>query len=371
MSPAELLARRDENDRQYRQDSRELMDRLLEQARAKYDQQVASGGPDHATIDILVISGGGDWGAFGAGVLKGWGSVPTGPMARPTFDVVTGVSTGALIAPFAFVGTDDAIDAVDNLYRHPKKDWVKNRWPFFFLPTNLSFATVPGLERELRANATPEMIGRIADESARGRVLVMNTTNVDDGTRRVWDVGAEAQRAVKTADYSRIYQVMLASSGIPAVFPSRIIDGEMYVDGGVTANIIYGGRNTEEATVAARWAKKYPDAPMPTIRYWIIFNNQIRPLPQVTEAAWPAIISRSLETGTRSATVTSMLHLHALAEIAMLKYGMTIEIRVMSIPGDWSPPKPGVFVKETMNNLADLGEKMGADPSRWQTEPPL
>jgi hypothetical protein len=95
-------------------------------------------------IDILVVSGGGDWGAFGAGFLKGWGRVPPGPMARPQFDIVTGVSTGALIAPFAFLGTDDAIERIVQLYRYPKPDWVKQRGFLYFLPNHISFAEVPG-----------------------------------------------------------------------------------------------------------------------------------------------------------------------------------------------------------------------------------
>ena len=71
-------------------------------------------------------------------------------MARPQFDIVTGVSTGALIAPFAFLGTDDAIERIVQLYRHPKPDWVKHRGFLYFLPNHISFAEVPGLEREMR-----------------------------------------------------------------------------------------------------------------------------------------------------------------------------------------------------------------------------
>jgi hypothetical protein len=109
---------------------------------------------------------------------------------------------------------------------------------------------------------------------------------------------------------------------------------------------------------------------MPRLRYWIIFNNQIRPMPQVTRPSWTSIVARSLEMGTRSATVNSMRHLHAMAEVSRLKRGTIIEIRIVSVPGDWVPPKPGVFVKEVMNELVDLGERMGADPGSWNTEPP-
>jgi predicted acylesterase/phospholipase RssA len=163
---------------------------------------------------------------------------------------------------------------------------------------------------------------------------------------------------------------MLASAGIPGAFPYREIDGDMYVDGGVTGNIIYGGRISEEDSLPANWQRIHPGAPIPRIRYWVLFNNQLRTLPANVEARWPAIVTRALELSTRSATLTAMRHLHAMAEISRLKRNADVEVRIASIPGDWSAPVPGVFIKETMNNLADLGERMGADPSSWRTDPP-
>jgi hypothetical protein len=74
--------------------------------------------------------------------------------------------------------------------------------------------------------------------------------------------------------------------------------------------------------------------------------------------------------GTRAATLTSMRHLHAQAEISRLKRGATVEVRFVAVPNDCVPPQPGVFIKETMNNMADLGEMMGADPLSWSSEPP-
>ena len=150
-----------------------------------------------------------------------------------------------------------------------------------------------------------------------------------------------------------------------------MIDDELYVDGGVTGNIIYGGRISEDHSLPALWQKAYPNLPMPKTRYWVIFNNQFRPVPQVTEPRWTAVIQRSLETATRASTATALRHLFAMAEIARYKRNADIEIRVVSIPGDWSPPVAGVFVKETMNDLADIGERMGADPASWTDDPHL
>jgi hypothetical protein len=238
------------------------------------------------------------------------------------------------------------------------------------LPGNISLAEVPGLEREVRKHITADMVRRISKAGSDGRVLAVNTTNLDTGTSRVFDLVAEAQRGEDSAEIERIHNIMLASAGIPGVFPFRIIDDELYVDGSVTGNIIYGGRIAEEDSLPALWQKAYPNLPIPKFRYWVIFNNQFRPVPEVVAPNWVAVIQRSLETSSRAATTTAVRHLVAMAEISRLKRKADVEVRIVSIPGDWSPPVPGTFKKETMNNLVDLGEKMGADPGSWSTEPP-
>ncbi len=350
--------------------ARELLGRLVKHIKAKYDHYVAEGRKEPPAVDILIISGGGDWGAFGAGFLKGWQKVPVShPLAKPEFDAVTGVSTGTLIAPFAFLGDEQSIEQILNMYRNPKKDWVKQRGYLYFLPDNISFAEVPGLEREIRHHVTVDMLGRVARAGADGRLLLVNTTALDIGQPRVFDLVAEAQRAADLADPERVHNIMLASAGIPGAFPFRMIDGDLYVDGGVTGNIIYGGRIAEEDSLPALWQKAYPNHPGPKFRFWVIFNNQFRPVPKLVALNWPAVIQRSLETSTRAATATAVRHLFAMAEISRLKRKADVEVRLVSIPGDWLPPALEPFNKETMNNLADLGEKMGADPASWSSEP--
>src|SRR3954468_17778537 len=205
-SPKDLASARDAADAQRADAFNGLMGPFLKRAESK------------TTVDLLVISGGGDWGAFGAGVLKGWGRVQ-GDMARPQFDVVTGVSTGAMIAPFAFLGDDDSIERIVQLYRHPKGDWVKARGLVYFLPNNPSFYALPGLEEEMRTKLDRPMLERIAAQARSGRSLLVNTTNIDLGEMRVWDVLAETKTALEKDDIGRVYAVLLASAGIPAIFP--------------------------------------------------------------------------------------------------------------------------------------------------------
>jgi hypothetical protein len=102
----------------------------------------------------------------------------------------------------------------------------------------------------------------------------------------------------------------------------------------------------------------------------VIFNNQFRFPPQVTAQKWPDIMSRATIMATQTGTVSAMRHLYAHAEVVRLKQKVEVEVRVMAVPDSFVPPVAGNFQKEVMNALVDLGEKMGADPASWRTEPP-
>jgi hypothetical protein len=364
----DLAAARQADDAARAEQSRQLMQQLLQRVEAKADARAKRTTTPQPTIDILVISGGGDWGAFGAGVLKGWGRV-SGEFARPQFDIVTGVSTGALIAPFAFLGDDASIERIVHMYRNPQTDWAERGFVFFW-PGNPSFYALPGLEREVREAMDRPMIERIAAEEASGRGLIVNTTNVDFGDMHAWYVIPEAKTALARNDPDRVHRILLASAGIPAIFPAREIDQHLYVDGAITGNILYGGRMGESETLPALWQARHPGVAMPSMRYWVIFNNQFRFPPQVTQERWPEIMSRTSIMATQAATVNSMRHLYAQAEIARLKYGADMQVRVLAVPDVWVPPSPGQFQKDVMNALADMGEQLGADPASWRTESP-
>ena len=366
-SQEELFKARDAENSVRGADLNVLMSRLLQHAHAKVVAAKTSGGTP--TVDLLVISGGGDWGAFGAGVLKGWGRV-TGDMARPRFDVVTGVSTGAMIAPFAFLGDDESIERIVQLYRNPREDWVKSRGVMFFLPSNPSFYDLPGLEREMSTKLDRPLLERLVAEGDSGRELLVNTTNIDLGEMRAWDVVDETRTALKTGNEKRLYSVLLASAGIPAIFPARSIGEFLYVDGAITGNILYGGRVQEKDGFLALYRGAFPNDPMPRLRYWVIFNNQLRFPPEIVRERWPDIMSRATIMGTQTSTLNSMRHLFTLAELARVKHEADVEVRVMAVPDSFVPSVPGSFKSEVMNALADIGEQMGADPASWRTDPP-
>ncbi len=360
----ELLRERAELREKLSKEGLDIMTGLMERMRERRAKD------PNATLDVLAISGGGDWGAFGTGFLRGWGEVKDPAMQRPQFDVVSGVSTGALIAPFAFLGTEGDLKTVDDLYRNPKSDWVKTRGILFFLPDNASFAEVPGLEREIDEVISDDFIRRVAEESAEGRVLLINTTNLDDGSPQPFRWGREAQAAVAAHDPTKLRNILLASSGIPGAFPPREIDGAIYVDGAVTSNIIYGGNAKRGMTFGAIWKRMYPDEPVPTIRYWVILNNYAQAQPRTVQPAWPSVIERSLEIAVRASTNIALRHLYAMTEAAELRGEGHIEVRWVAIPNSWKAPEEGIFKSGTMRSLSDLGMQVGRDPASWQSESP-
>jgi hypothetical protein len=371
-SPAQLMASRDAADREVAAVHESIIDRHLGRVKAQQDAYAAGRTAEPPVVHLLIISGGGDWGAFGAGFLKGWGTVPPGPMARPQFDGVTGVSTGALIAPFAFLGDDASYERVVNLYRNPKADWVKAKGLMALIRGEAAYAEIPGLERELRGALDVVTVGRIADAGADGRMMAVSATNIDTEEVHVWDMVEEARRAVETSNPGRVRRILLASAAVPGAFPPRDIDGALYVDGGVTGNILYGVPPNRRAnyTFFDRWRDHYPDAPVPKVRYWVIFNNELRWAPEVVQPKWSKLLKKSLTAATRAATVNSMRQLYLQAELARLKYKADVEVRVVAVPDGWVPPVPEAFAKKTMNALADLGERMGADPASWRVSPP-
>jgi predicted acylesterase/phospholipase RssA len=366
----ELLQERDQAERDFDTMMDVTFRETMSRVKAEYDDYAAHRSAAPPTMNILIISGGGDWGAYAAGFLKGWSKNPSDP--RPSFDVVTGVSTGALIAPFAFLGDDASIEKVVHLYRNPQPDWVRRRGLFSVLGGAEAYADIPGLEREMRHALDVDTVRRIAEAGTTGRLLAVSATNVDAGEIRVFDVAKEARNSLETGDLNRIHQVLLASAAIPAAFPPREIDKALYVDGGITGNILFAGPRgfKETHTLVARWRTAYPKVPVPKIRYWIIYNNQVRGSPQTVQPRWGQIALRSINISSHSATLVAIRQIFLQARISQLRYKADVEVRFTSVPDGWSAPKAGLFVKESMNALADLGEKMGADPASWRSEPP-
>lgn len=367
LKPEELAAVRDKYLASARAATRATNQKMLSRMRAERDADSGRSDDDANTYDILILSGGGDYGAFGAGFLKAWGAVNDGPLQRPRFDMVTGVSTGALIAPFAFIGDDPSYDRLVDLYSRPKPGWFRLRGLLFFLPGNESFADNSGLRADLEDIMDADLIRRIAACSREDRVLAVNTTNLDVGAMHPFALGIEAEEAEVSGNRSRFVDILLASTAIPAVFPPVIIDGSLYVDGGTTSNILYGSNWLSPAAPLARWQQQYPGEPLPRLRFWVIINNQLSAGPQIVQPTWLSITRASLATTIRASTMTAMRHLYSQCQ-ALRAAGIQAEFRYVAIPLEWTPPNDRQFDAEVMKSLADLGMTMGADPASWRID---
>jgi predicted acylesterase/phospholipase RssA len=341
--------------------------RILRRLRSRLEDYEQGRVADPPVLEVLILSGGGDFGAFGAGFLRGWGEVTAPEWTRPQFDIVTGVSTGALIAPFAFLGDDESYGRIEALYRQPASDWIRRRGLLFFLPSRQSLVTIDGLKRDVRKEFGEPIVKRLAAGTEQGRVLAIGTTNLDFGRQRIWDLCREASIAVETASNERLVDILLASSAIPGAFPPVKIDDYLYADGAISANILYDDSMRDERDLTSMWAAEYPGVPMPRTRYWVVINGQLEGPPQITQPTWVSVTGAALSTAVRSSTTTALQNLAGQLELINLSGLGRKELHVVSIPSEWRPPREGRFVPETMQALADVGARMGADPSSWQT----
>jgi Patatin-like phospholipase len=190
----------------------------------------------------LAVSGGGENGAFGAGLLVGWTAAGT----RPTFKLVTGISTGALTAPFAFLGSayDSELQAIYT--QITPKDVLAKRWVISGLLDDALATNQPlyHLYHTIQRYVTPELVQAIAQQYERGRILLIATTDLDAGRPVFWDIGKIADSG-RPGAVELIQKVLLASAAIPVAFPPVMIDveadgkhyQEMNVDGGASAQV--------------------------------------------------------------------------------------------------------------------------------------
>ncbi len=367
----ELACRRVEYLHQTETEQSQAIQKIVRRMKRKCDETAATGQPP--VLDILIISGGGDKGSFAAGFMAGWSAV-VGPLARPKFDIVTGVSTGALIAPFAF--TDDALaDArILKIYQEPNKDWSQPRDWFFFLPGRESFVDSAGLKRDIGREVNQSIILAMAKGAAEDRLLAIGTTNLDLGVSRTWDLTEEAHRALSqpknvVRPAERIHDILRASAAIPAVFPPVVIDDAFYVDGGTTSNILIIDDLRSPNTPRGIFRRRYPDLPLPLLRYWIVVNNRLTPEPKIIQPSWVSITEASVDTIIRSSEVATLRQFAEQIEYVRYTEPNThIELRYVAIPDTWTPIKPGIFQIENMKVLSNIGLAMGLDPESWKTD---
>ncbi len=232
---------------------------LREQLRAlmlKKAETVPSGIPERALAELpliedgrlrlLALSSGGPFGAFGAGFLRGWSEQTAGDLVRPAaFDVVTGVSAGALLATFAFLGPERD-DDLEEAYTTISTDNVFRQRPLLrALFSNALFDTAP-FRKTLEGLVTPALLDQVAEATAPDpsdgvppRFLLVLAVDLDSGLPRVLDLGAIARDRSDPDRIDKYIDALMASSAIPVAFPPVFIDGAMHVDGGARLALFF------------------------------------------------------------------------------------------------------------------------------------
>ncbi len=312
------------------------------------------------TISYLAISGGGSNGAFGAGLLNGW----TDSGKRPKFEIVSGVSTGALIAPFAFLGSeyDKPLREIYTLYS--TKDILEPQILAGLLGGNAVSSTKP-LERLIAHYVDRSFMEAIAREHVKGRRLLIGTTNLDAERPVVWNMGGIAQRNSDEA-LQLFRDVLLASAALPGLFPPVYVKvtsngktyEEMHVDGGTTENAFLLPLDLDlkryDRINGVRWKR----------RIYIIANDKTDPSPEDVNGTALEIAGRSISTLIKQQTEGDLIKLYLRAKENKIDYN------VASIPVGFKAESSEPFDKKYMSKLYELGYELGKKGYKWRKKPP-
>jgi hypothetical protein len=316
---------------------------------------------------FLALSGGGDDGAFGAGLLVGWSAHGN----RPEFDMVTGVSTGALSAPFAYLGRayDQKLAA---MYTETSaRDIFQKRGMLIAAVASDSLVDNTPLRRLIESNVDAEMVQRLAEEYRKGRLLFVLTTNLDQSRPVIWNIGAiAASNNPKARDL--IIDVLLASASIPAVFPPVMLDvtvdgqkrQEMHVDGGTVAQVFFYPPSFSIRNAAARLGVDEQKLRARKRVAYVIRNGRFFREDESVQLRTIAIAKEALSTMTMSSGVNDTYRMFTLAR----RDG--VDFNLASIGEDFTVPYKGPFDPGYMQSLFAYGYEKGHAGYRWKKVPP-
>ena len=308
----------------------------------------------------LALSGGGPYGAFGAGVLAGW----TLSGERPEFTIVTGVSAGALQAPFAFLGSDYDDVLKEVFTAHSTWDLVRPRGVVSVVWGDGALNTNP-LHELIQKHLNEKLIEKIAAEHRKGRRLYVGTTHLYAERPMIWDIGKIAQHKTPEAR-SLIHRILLASASMPGIFPPVMfqvdINGEtfdeMHVDGGTTSTVFFSPTAIEwDALADVLDVKGKP-------RLYVLQNLYLDP-------TWQTVPKQTLPIAMRS--VLSMIRAQGSGDIyRMYQTAKTddIEFRLIHVPSTFRDQPKELFDPTFMKSLYTLGHDMGRKSSGWEKRPP-
>ena len=306
--------------------------------------------------NYLAISGGGDKGAYTAGMLNGWTAAGT----RPEFKLVTGISTGALIAPFAFLGqTYDA--TLKEVYTNTSPDDVLERRSIIGGLFSDAMADNAPLWALTRKHVTAELLQEVAAEYAKGRFLLIGTADIDARRPIIWDMGKIASYGTPEA-LELFVSILMASAAIPVGFPPVMIDvevdgtryQEMHVDGGTMSQVF-----------AYPPAVRLDRAEVDRERHlYVIRNARLDP-------DWAQVERKTMNIGGRA--ISSLIHTQGIGDLFRI-YATAerdgVDFNLGFIPPTFTTPHPEDFDQAYMRALYDVGYDLALRGFPWMKAPP-
>jgi len=319
--------------------------KILEQIRT-----AAGGSP----VNILALSGGGVGAAFGAGALVGW----TRSATRPDFQVVTGVSAGALIAPFAFLGPGWDDKLADIFSGSRTQHLLQSHWTGVLFGASV-YRGKPLFDLVDRY-VTVDLLRAVAEEAAKGRLLMIATTDLDKEQTVIWNLGIIAAQGGESA--RRLFRdVIIASCSIPGLYPpvlirvtqSGTLHDEMHVDGGTTSALF----------IAPELANLIPldSARLEGANTFVIVNGPLGAPSQTTPLRTTSILERSIIATLHTSSLEGVELALALAQRA----GM--QLRITEIPNDYPYVGPLDVEPARMKALYDFGMRCAQQQQLWAT----
>jgi len=306
-------------------------------------------------VEFLAVSGGGDDGAFGAGLLVGW----TEHGDRPDFQLVTGVSTGALIAPFAYLGPSYD-QKLKEVYTTISPDKIYIERSLIGMLTEDSMADTTPLWLMISKYVDEQMMADLARTYQEGRLLLIGTTNLDAQRPVIWNIGAIASSGHPDA-LDLIRKILRASSAVPGVFQPVLIDveldgqkyQELHVDGGAIAQMFLYPPGLDLSKQIKRERTAY-----------LIRNAR-------QDAQWAEVEPRTLSIAGRA--ISTMIHASGTNDVMRI-YFVTqrdgVDYNLAYIGADFSAPHPADFDQAYMNALYDYGYQQARVGYPWKKEPP-
>jgi predicted acylesterase/phospholipase RssA len=328
-------------------------------ARRRTAVESGARGESGKDLNLLAISGGAEDGAFGAGLLAGWGDAGK----RPVFDLVTGVSSGALVAPFVFLGRerDDQLREIFTSYG--RKDIYAYNVPNLLQGSAL--VDDAPLSKLIAKYIDRGFLREIARENSKGRMLLIGTTNLDAQRPVLWDMGRIAAND-SLAALELFRKVLLASATLPGVFaPVRVkvrVGGkdydELHVDGGVTRQVFIAPSIMR--LVSNRASRRTVNG----ARLYVVRNGRIDPRWEPVNDDVLSVTQRSLSTLIKNQGIGDLYRIYAIAKLDGMDFNLA------SIPADFDVATEAPFDQKYMTALFARGYEMGSHGFPWVKNPP-